>query len=132
MKNFYLQHKKVITIAGVSLYVLAVVALILSIIFHGFTMFELHFFGFLYLFLQLFLCYKARNLILKLFPVFPIFPFLALALLGYMESSMGGGIVMIFAIVMASICAFAVALAWLIYFISCKIKTRKKAEGISE
>ena len=125
MKNFYLKHKKEIAFFAVSLYALAVVTLILSVVFHGFTMFELHLFGFLYLFLQLFLCYKALNLIWKFVLIFPIFPFLALALLGYMEGSMGWGIVMIFAIVMASICAFAVALAWLIYFISRKIMRAK-------
>ena len=64
-------------------------------------------------------------MIWKFVLIFPIFPFLALALLGYMEGSMGWGIVMIFAIVMASICAFAVALAWLIYFISRKIMRAK-------
>ena len=56
MKNFYLKHKKEIAFFAVSLYALAVVTLILSVVFHGFTMFELHLFGFLYLFLQLFLC----------------------------------------------------------------------------
>lgn len=122
--------KRILRDAAPILYMLCVLALVFDVIMNGITMRGLHLFGFLYLFLQLFLCFKVKSPKVKLIPLFPILPLLALAVYGHTQGGLGGGIVMIFAIVLSSVCAFAIILAWIIYFIVYKINDKKK--GVTE
>ena len=117
MKAFYMKHKNVMDILFTYLALCAVIALLMLVwaLNEGVEVFGFYFFGAIFGFIQLPLCFKPKRVSVKLIPVYLIVLILIVAFINYLQGGLGGELAALILAIGALILAVGAVVAWITF-----------------